>query len=106
MDNLNRINKIKQDQVINIINSLEHNNNIKQIIIFGSSVTDRCKITSDLDIAIELYNFDEDSKEVNDIAKIISKNTDHNFDLIFLNDEDIIGSKVENEIYKKGVKVF
>lgn len=51
---MNKIFPTKQRLVYNIVNEFKNNNILEKIIIFGSSITDKVKPTSDLDIAIKL----------------------------------------------------
>ena len=110
--NMNKIFPTKQRLVYNIVNEFKNNNIIEKIIIFGSSITDKVKPTSDLDIAIKLnlnnkeFNgkFDEENVILNEIAKTISKITKGNFDLLFLDDKDIYNNKIYDQI-TKGVEI-
>ena len=43
---------IKKDSIQNIIEAAQHCNTINEIILFGSSLEERCKDSSDIDIAI------------------------------------------------------
>lgn len=52
--NCDSINPIQQKRVLQLINLITKTNEVKKIIIFGSSVTQRCRIDSDVDIYVEL----------------------------------------------------
>lgn len=71
----------------------EKNNNIKKIILFGSSITDRCTIDSDVDLYVEL-----DREE-----KLIREYVPFDFDLWtnFQTDDNL-----EKEIMKKGIIIY
>ena len=47
-----RVADIKKDSIINIINAAQSCNNISEIILFGSSLKEHCKESSDIDIAV------------------------------------------------------
>lgn len=85
---------IQQRKVLELINYLKQNENVKKIIIFGSSVTNKCHAMSDVDIYVEL-------KE--NQTKLIKKYFDFAFDLWtnFTVDERLL-----NEILMKGVIVY
>lgn len=91
--NCERIYPIQQRKVKELVEYLKNNKNIISIIIFGSSVTDKCHIGSDVDIYITL------KKE----EKIINRYFDFPFDLWtnFTVDEYL-----KKEILKKGVIVY
>ena len=77
--------------------------------IFGSSTSIYANRDSDLDIAINLStdHWDEQDPYLNRIAKIISKETKGNFDLLFINDPDVYSNKrLMKEIIEKGVKIL
>lgn len=84
---------IQQRKVKELIDYLKENENISSIIIFGSSVTDKCHIGSDVDIYVTL------KKE----EKIINRYFNFVFDLWtnFTVDENL-----KKEILKKGVTVY
>lgn len=46
----------QQRDVSLLVNSLKDNNNVKKIVIFGSSVTSACNPWSDIDTYVELVN--------------------------------------------------
>jgi len=59
--NCEKIYPLQQKSIQKIVDSLKDNNNIKKIIIFGSSVTTKCHINSDIDIYLEL----KENKKIN-----------------------------------------
>ena len=85
---------IQQRKVLELINYLKTNENVKKIIIFGSSVTNKCRAMSDVDIYIEL-------KE--NQTKLIQRYFDFAFDLWTNYSVD---DRLLNEILKKGVVVY
>ena len=81
---------------------------IDRFYIFGSSTSIYVDRHSDLDIAIALHidHWDEESSYLNDLAKLISKETKGNFDLVFLNDPDIYSNaRLMKEITQNGVLI-
>ena len=94
-DNVSMIHPLKQKQVFQLIDHLKTNNNVNKIIIFGSSVTNKCHTGSDLDFYIDL---NKDTK----LDELFSRFLD-NYDYWnnFTVDERLL-----NEIKKKGVTVY
>lgn len=95
--NVEKIHPLKQKLVEKIRNYSMTNENIKSIIIFGSSVTDRCHSFSDLDIYFDL------KKNDNSAYKYIYSLIDENIDYW---DNFRVDSRMLNEIMKEGVKVY
>lgn len=93
-DNCDKIHPLQQRKVKKLLDILSCNDNIIKVIIFGSSVTSRCNICSDVDIYIELKN-----KQKN----IINEYVDFVYDLWtnFSVDERLF-----KEIRNKGVIVY
>lgn len=92
-NNCEKIYPIQQKKVKKLIDDISVDKNITKIIIFGSSVTDRCNIGSDVDIYVE-------SKK----NKIKLKNVyDFEYDLWTNNTVD---KRLFDEINKKGVIVY
>ncbi len=93
--NVSKIHPLKQRQVNDLINFLKGYNSVNKIIIFGSSITNRCHTGSDLDFYVEL---DENINLNKAISSVIS-NYDYwnNF---------TVDSRLLNEIQKKGVLVY
>lgn len=91
--NCEKVYPIQQKKVKCLIDILSNNSNIKKIIVFGSSVTDRCHIDSDVDIFIELEKEER---------RLIKKYINFKFDLWTNFDVD---NRLLNEIMKNGVLV-
>lgn len=91
--NINKIYPIQQRKVRQLIDDISANNNINRIIIFGSSVNDRCRIGSDVDVYVET-----DSENI-----ILNDTYDFAYDL-FTNQS--VDDKFKNEIINKGVVVY
>ena len=92
--NCEKIYPIQQKKVKRLIDILSNNSNVKKIIIFGSSVSDRCHIDSDIDIFIELEKEER---------RLIKRYIDFRFDLWTNFDVD---DRLLNEIMKDGVLVW
>ena len=52
--NCQKIYPIRQKKVKSIIEHVKRNPNIKSVVIFGSSVTSKCHVGSDVDLYIEM----------------------------------------------------
>lgn len=91
--NTNKIYPIQQRKVRQLIDDISANNNINKIIIFGSSVNDRCHIGSDVDVYVE----------TNSENIILNDTYDFAYDL-FTNHS--VDDKFKNEIINKGVVVY
>ena len=86
-----KIYPIQQRKVLEIINLAKANPDISSVIIFGSSVTDKCHVGSDVDVYIEAQ------KDISTLP------VDFDYDLLtnFSADE-----KMKKEIFEKGVRVY
>lgn len=94
--NVNKIHPLMQSHVRNIINELIQYNNVKRIIVFGSSTTWQCHSESDLDIYLELSDNNEPFKQY---LLSYPKNIDYwnNYS---------VDKRLLNEIISKGVVVY
>lgn len=91
--NCSRIYPIQQQKVSRIVEHLRKNINVKRIIVFGSSVTERCHIDSDVDIYVEL--------------NYLEHLTFPAFDFVYdLWTNDTVDERMLEEIMKKGVVVY
>ena len=92
-EHCDRIFPNQQKYVSEILNSLKKDENIKKIIIFGSSLKPTCHIDSDIDIYLEL----DKNKRVN--FPFITKAYDYwnNF---------TVDANLRNEIKKTGVTIY
>ena len=92
----------KQKDAQVAISLAKADNRINRLIIFGSSVTMDCGMTSDIDIAIDAPNISED-----DFLRIAHKffiGIKSEVDVIHYN--NIRSSMLKNEIDTKGVPVY
>lgn len=85
---------IQQKKVNELIEYLKQDENVKSIIIFGSSVTSKCHVGSDVDIYVELYENKPPIK-------------DKYFNFVFdLWTNFMVDERLKNEILTKGVVVY
>ena len=101
----NRIHPLKQKIVNDIYEYVKDNNNIKKVIIFGSSVNIRCNKKSDIDIAIELDDLFFNRNIQNEVSESIQEICEYNSDIIWLNKIEQ-NTVLYNNIYKKGVVIY
>ena len=97
-----RINKIKLDSVNTMIRAARKYPFVKRLIIFGSSVTDRCTEESDIDVCMDVGNKTQGLDLFNFHADLC-KSCDFNCDI--LNYYRLKGN-LKNEIDNKGVVVY
>lgn len=92
--NCEQIYPIQQNKIAKLLNVLTINSNVKRVIVFGSSVTARCHIDSDVDIYVEL-EYDE--------KHIINQPLEFVFDLWT---NFTVDDRLRNEILSTGVIVY
>lgn len=106
--NVNRIHPLKQNIVKDIVEVARNDQNVKKIIIFGSSTRYDCDITSDLDICVD-WKVDCYNKEgvllpfTRNMRKAISQITKGRADVV--NYGYLGGTVVENAV-KEGIVVY
>ncbi|MCD8211634.1 MAG: nucleotidyltransferase domain-containing protein [Oscillospiraceae bacterium] len=91
--NCEMIRPIQQKKVAALVSDLSRDQNVQRITIFGSSVTRRCHIDSDVDLYVEVK---EDKKLIDHFHHFV-------FDLLTNFDVD---ERLENEIMRTGVTVY
>lgn len=91
--NCDKINILQQKKVSELIDDFSKDNNVLKIIIFGSSVTNKCHVNSDVDIFILL----KENK------KLVSAYHNFVFDLWT---NYTVDHRLLNEIIKTGVIVY
>lgn len=91
--NCEYIHPLQQRKVAELIDYLSKDDNVNKIIIFGSSVTDKCHNYSDVDFYLDLK---EDKR-------VISKAFDFVFDKLT---NFIVDDRLMKEINNKGVVVY
>lgn len=106
--NVNRIHPLKQNVVKDIVAVARDDQNVKKIIIFGSSTRYDCDITSDLDICVD---WKEDCYDANGILMPFTRNMRKAISYITKGRADVVnygyleGTVVENAV-KEGVVVY
>lgn len=93
--NCDKIHPLQQRKISELLSTLLPNDNIKKIVIFGSSVTNKCHMGSDVDIYIELMN---NTKE-----RLVNKLLPFKFDLWT---NYMIDERLKKEINSKGVLIY
>lgn len=91
--NCDKVYPLQQNKVKKLIIDLSANKQVLKIIVFGSSVTNRCHIGSDVDIYVESEKQDINTKDVYDFEYDLWTN--------YSADKRLI-----SEIEKKGVVVY
>ena len=104
MDNnaLQKINLLKREQVASCLNIVKNYPFVKKMIIFGSSVTDNCGKTSDLDICLDFDGTFDKMSNYN-LHVELRKACNHNCDILKYHK---INGEIKNEIDNKGVIVY
>lgn len=106
--NVNRIHPLKQNVVKDIVAVARDDQNVKKIIIFGSSTRYDCDITSDLDICVD---WKEDCYDADGILMPFTRNMRKAISYITKGRADVVnygyleGTVVENAV-KEGVVVY
>lgn len=91
--NCEKVYPIQQRKVRELLDDILDDGSVKEVIVFGSSVTERCHIGSDVDIYVSL----ESEKSP------ITKAHDFAFDLWT---DSMVDERLMKEINEKGVKVY
>ena len=99
--NLEYIHPLNQELVNKIAERASEDSNVKRIIIFGSSITNRCNPFSDLDLCIDwrMRSHDDDGvfvPETNAFMKFIAIETKGNVDILAYDD-------IENPLMRKSI---
>lgn len=92
--NCEKIHPLQQKKVLEIVEYLSQNKNVNKIILFGSSITDRCNNNSDVDLYVEL---NENQNH------LIQKYFNFVYDLWT---NYTAPDELKEEIFKKGVLVY
>ena len=91
--NYQTVRPIQRAKVDDFINKHKDNDNVIRIIVFGSSITNKCHIDSDIDVYLEL----KENKPIQRFA--------YNY-LVDIWNNYTVDKNMLNEIYKKGVIVY
>lgn len=83
---------LKKDMILNIIDNAHLCDEIKQIILFGSALEERCTTTSDIDIAIvgEIAGskFNKDKGYLNFRKKVFEYDWNQDYDMLYFKDTE------------------
>ena len=99
--NIERIYPLKQRQVSEISKCAKQFDVVKRIIIFGSSVTPRCNVDSDLDICVDADT--SDGMKVYEVEKAIGDICDWNCDIIIFSN---VGQSLRTTVQNEGVVIY
>lgn len=98
---IRKIYPLKQKQVSGIYEVVKNRPEVRRVFIFGSSVTGRCHVGSDLDICIDADV--SDGMRIYDLQSKIGTICDWNCDILMYNN---IGQKLKNTIEQEGVVIY
>ena len=101
-ENLKYVFPSKQSDVLKAISLAKLDERINRLIVFGSAVTMRCGINSDIDIAIDAPDVGEDDFEK--IARSFYLGIDSEVDVVHYN--AIHNNLLKQEIDDKGVDIY
>lgn len=99
--NIRCIYPLKQKQVAQIYDEVKKSDIVRRAIVFGSSVTGKCHIGSDLDICIDADV--SDGMKVYELQKIIGTICDWNCDILMYSN---LGSRLKKTIDAEGVVIY
>ena len=98
---MSKIYPLKQAEVEKIIEAAGQFSFVNKIYIFGSSVTGRCHIDSDLDICIDADT--RDGMDIYRLQQVIGEICDWNCDMVMYKN---IGNRLKETIAKEGVIIY
>lgn len=108
-----RVAEIKYEYILNIIKQAQKCKNISKIILFGSSIEERCKTSSDIDIAVfgskkpNVYLKSAEFRKFNDDIFAFNNFDGQDYDILyFAEDSDDTSELMQNinqgtEIYRR-----
>lgn len=99
--NIRRIYPLKQKQVAQIYDHVKDSDIVRKVIIFGSAVTPKCHIDSDLDICVDADV--SDGMKVYDLQRQIGDICDWNCDILMYSN---IGRRLKDTIDREGVVIY
>ena len=103
------IHPLQQRAVDDLIDYIEHDSQLKcsldYVIIFGSSITFDCNSWSDLDVACKFIDDTDLTIKVDRMRQAIRATAYSDYDLIWLNRDDLMESLID-EIKYKGVTIW
>ena len=84
---------IKKAYILNIIDACKHCSSIKKVVLFGSSLEERCNQISDIDIAVfgdrskaKMFRLKSYRKFVDEICKFGGVNDLQDYDILYFED--------------------
>ncbi len=98
---ISRIYPLKQQQVSRIYALAGSYPIVRKIIVFGSSVTPRCTVDSDLDLCVDADV--SDGMKVFELQKAIGEVCEWNCDILMYAN---IGSSLRETVLKEGVVIY
>ncbi|MBR3107929.1 MAG: nucleotidyltransferase domain-containing protein [Clostridia bacterium] len=102
MDQVNQIHWLKKPMVDQCVRIAEEEKNVRRMIIFGSSVTEKCREDSDVDICVDMRS-GQTSPETYRTLMRMTKACGLNCDIVFYGD---IKGRLKDEIEQNGVTVY
>lgn len=99
--NIYRIYPLKQKVAAKLHDIATEYEEIKKVYIFGSSVTSKCNIYSDLDICIDADV--SDGMKIYEIQKRMGDACGWNCDILMYSN---LGNKLKDTIHKEGVVIY
>ena len=99
--NINRVYPLKQKQVAEIYLRARNFDIIRKIIVFGSSVTPKCTIRSDLDLCVDADV--SDGMKVYEMQKVFGEVCDWNCDIVMYSN---MGNSLRDTVQKEGVVIY
>lgn len=99
--NIYRVYPLKQRVVAQLYHIGKEYSEIKRIYIFGSSVTSRCHIDSDIDICVDADV--SDGMKIFEIQSKIGEACGWNCDIIMYSN---LGDRLKETIHKEGVVIY
>ncbi len=105
--NIDMIHPLKQRLVYDIVTDRlsDYLDCIDKVVVFGSSTSMRCCVNSDLDIAVRFADNMDTLENKNAVSELIGKETDWNYDVVWLNGINENG-RLYNEILSEGRVVY
>lgn len=114
MRNLNTgalVAEIKYEYILNIIEQAKKCKNISKIILFGSSIEERCKQTSDIDIAVfgnkkpSAYLKSTEFRNFNDSIFAFNNFDGQDYDILYFSNDSKDSSELMKNI-KQGTEIY
>lgn len=99
--NLNRIYPLKQKTASAIYGIVSRYPEVKRATVFGSSVTAKCHIDSDMDICIDVDQ--ADGARMFSLEKEIGDSCDWNCDILIYH---LLGNSMKKTIDQEGVNIY